>query len=108
LIALFAALLGAIGTENVDRNAHRDTGLAIAAVGSIDVRTAAPKAEIGELTVDPAVHVQERIDKNSRRRAVFQITARVLVSRVKLNRGYVHRLRLVFFRQPAKRIAFAQ
>lgn len=69
--------------------------MATPAVGTIDVRATASEAEVGEFAVDPGIHGQHRIHKDRRRRAVFQVTARMFMRGVKLDRGYVHRLRLV-------------
>ncbi len=66
---------------------------------------AATKTEVRKLAVNSAVHGQHWVDKNGGRRAVLQVAARMFVSGVKLNRGDVHRLRLVFSWPHAKLFA---
>src|SRR3989344_5973424 len=77
LVAFPDASLSPIGPETVHRDAHRNAGVAFAAMRAVDEIAAAPETETHETGILATVERLTRVEKQRSRGASWQITARV-------------------------------
>lgn len=83
-VALENALLLAIGQKLRHRNARRDAGVAMLAVGPVKVVAATTKAHFRQVCVDMHIHGLARIEEQRRGLLLRQVTARVGLSGIEL------------------------